>query len=242
MKNFLKENKNTLKIIIIVLLLLAIIPAFYFFSQNQEVVITKDEPEQTVTQEEEENSGAPEYDLFSSSKAISATSASAEKWAADSKLYDCTGIPTSVTIEDRTYTNIGAESGQYYKWLCTYYSKSEGATKIIVFENRRIFDNAEPVDIGEYADLNYDSIEYPTDVTRIVDSTEIYANAKTEGLNDENYVNMYLKDVGDYGFVWKLEERSQTDKDEYGIGLIQNTYLFDIYSGELITKSTEEIR
>jgi hypothetical protein len=52
---------------------------------------------------------------------------------------------------------------------------------------------------------------------------------------------MYLRDTVDYGFVWKVEERSRTEKDEYNRGKVVNTYIYDISSGELIEKLQEEV-
>jgi hypothetical protein len=47
---------------------------------------------------------------------------------------------------------------------------------------------------------------------------------------------MYLRDTNTYGFVWEIEERSRTQKDEYEIGILKNTYIYDIFSGELENK------
>jgi hypothetical protein len=87
----------------------------------------------------------------------------------------------------------------------------------------------------------YGDIDYPTDLASIIDSTVIYADVLENGLDETNYVNMYLEDSSDYGFIWKVEERSKTDMNEYDIGVIVNTYLYDIYTGDLIDIVQEEV-
>ena len=96
-------------------------------------------------------------------------------------------------------------------------------------------------DIGEYGSLMYDDVSYPTDLTSIVDSTTIYPKAIDEGMDDEaNYVNMYLGDTIDYGYVWRIEEHDKEEMDEYGIGVLINVYVFDL-SGNLKIVTQEEV-
>ena len=236
MKEFLKKYKKILIIILMILLLLAIGAVIYFFVFNQKE--ESNDSDQNITQQENttedtETSREPQYNEVSSSEAVEATYTSAKKWAEDVKLYDCSGLPTSVAYPDISYNFIGAESGKYYRWMCTYYSESEAAIKIFVYEEDIVNDESEPMDIGEDGSLIYGNVDYPTDLTGIVDSELVYASALEQGLNETNYVNMYLMDLSDYGFVWNVEERSKTELDEYSIGAIQNTYIFDIYTGEL---------
>jgi ABC-type uncharacterized transport system substrate-binding protein len=102
-------------------------------------------------------------------------------------------------------------------------------------------DDTEALDIGEYQGTMYNSIDYPTDLDNVVESTVIYADALENGLDEENYVNMYLGDSIDYGYVWKVEERSRTEKDEYDIGVLENTYIYDINTGDLDDITQEEV-
>jgi hypothetical protein len=247
MKEFINKYKKVLIIVLIVLLLGVSSLAVYFFIFNKGADDSaEDNYDQAIEQEDtvlEDNTTftPPDYVEVSSSEAIDATAVAAKEWASDAKLYNCTGLPTSVSFEETTYDYIGAEAGKYWRWDCTYYSKSKAETKIFIFDENGVDGNAEAIAIGEYEDSMYDAIDYPEDLGGIVDSTEVYATALEQGLNKENYVNMYLTDVGDYGFVWQLEERSKTEKDESDIGVLLNTYIFDIYTGELKDKVQEEV-
>jgi hypothetical protein len=250
MKEFINKYKKVLIIVLIVLLLVATGLAVYFLVikddnniDGNELVNNNDqaiEQEDTVP-EDSTVFTPPDYVEVSSSEAIDATAVAAKEWASDAKLYNCSGLPTSVSYEETTFDYIGTESGKYWRWNCTYYSKSKAETKIYIYDENGVDGNAEAVAIGEHGELMYDAIDYPEDLGGIVDSTEVYATALEQGLNKENYVNMYLTDVGDYGFVWQLEERSKTEKDESDIGVLLNTYIFDIYTGELKDKVQEEV-
>ncbi len=52
---------------------------------------------------------------------------------------------------------------------------------------------------------------------------------------------MYLMNTQTYGFVWRIEERSKSQRDEYDIGEIINVYIFDIYTGDLKDIFQEEV-
>ncbi len=248
MKDFFQKNKKLLIVVLVILFLLAIGAGVYFFILDQDLGFLRSNQESI--QEENDNEGSqsqedvppmPDYDERSSTEAIESTYVAAKKWTDDVVLYNCTGLPTTLEFPEITYEYIGVEEGKYYRWLCTYYSKKKAQTKIFGYLGAELDDFTEALDIGEFGYLLYDDINYPTDLSSIVDSVEVYSRAVQEGLKDENYINMYLGDVMDYGFVWKVEERSKTDKNEYEIGAIQNTYIFDIYTGELETKTPEEI-
>jgi hypothetical protein len=243
MKEFFKKNKKVLIIILITVLVIALGVGLYLFVFKDMIGGKEiDDSSDTQTTMENEETPMPEYTTESSSRIIEETYNVATDWAADVKLYDCSGIPTTFTYPDVTYEFVGADSGKYYNWNCTYYSPSKAQTKIFTYTDGKLKDSADPVDIGEYGYLIYDDVNYPSNLSDIVDSAEIYAKAVKEGLNDEaNYVNMYLKDISDYGFVWEIEERSRTQKDEYDIGLIVNTYIYDIFSGELVEILQEEV-
>jgi hypothetical protein len=255
MSEFFKKNKKVLIIILGVFLLLALGAGVYFFildgelsglpgtdKTNQEENMDDMGGDENVPEEIDESvTPMPDYDERSSKEAIDATYIAAKEWSEDVELYKCQGLPTSVQFPDITYEYIGAEGGKYYRWMCTYYSKDKAQTKIFAYVGGEFDESTEALDIGEFGDLLYDSIEYPTDIDGIVESTVVYANALENGLDEENYANIYLGDAGDYGYVWKIEERSKTEKDEYEIGVLQNIYIYDIYTGELVDKTQEEV-
>jgi hypothetical protein len=240
MKEFLNKHKKVLTILLVFLLLLGVSAIVYFF-----ILDTKPEelPEESeITETQEDVSPLPEFVMDSSTKAIEITYEQAKDWSDDVELYNCSGLPTSIQFEDVTYNSVGAEKGSYHRWMCTYYSPSKSATKVYVYVGGELEPDREAIDIGEFGEIMYDSIDYPSDLSSIVDSTEVYARALEEGLDDEvYYVNMYLSNVMDFGYVWEIEERNRTDLDEYEIGKIVNTYIFDIYTGELKEKTQEEV-
>lgn len=239
MRDFFKKKKY----ILLVLLLLVLLGVGYFVY----VYFFKD----TGAEDEKTSEGnvvqdvtpRPEYDMRGSSEAMIATYASAKDWASDSKLYSCSGITlSSVEYPDVIFYFLGAQQGSYANWTCTYYSKTLGMTRIYVYDEGIVDDSTEAMEIGEYGNLMYDAITYPTDLSAVVDSTDIYQAALDNGLDPiNNYANMYLSNSTEYGFVWKLHERSTTESDEYSNGLIVNSYVFDISTGELITKVQEEV-
>jgi hypothetical protein len=238
MKEFFNKYRRVLIILLLIVLLVGIGVVIYSFVLKEKVSTDTPDDKVATENEQEDVTPLPEFNLDSSTNAIELTYEQAKDWSDDVKLYNCTGLPTNIQFEDVSYSYVGAEGGNYNRWMCTYYSPSERATKVYVYVDGELEPDREAVDIGEYGDLLYDDIDYPTDLGSIVDSTEVYANAIQEGLDDETYyVNMYLSDFMEYGYVWKVEERSKTDLDEYGIGDIVNTYIFDIYTGELKEKN-----
>jgi hypothetical protein len=250
MKEFFEKNRKILTTILVVLLVVIVgVVLDYFVFKDKDTVDTKVDTEKVSESEssqpiveESEEAPLPEYTVESSSKVISQTYEAAKKWSSDVELYDCTGIPATFTYPDTTYEFVGADSGKYYNWNCTYYSPSKAQIKIFTYTDGKMRESAEAIDIEEYDLSMYSDVEYPVNLSDIVDSTEIYAKVVKEGLNNgSNYVSMYLKDTVDYGFVWKVEERSRTEKDEYNRGKVVNTYIYDISSGELIEKLQEEV-
>jgi len=230
MKDFINKNKKKILLIALILLLLSavIISYFLFFKQDSNVDDTPvDENKESVSNDV---SPKPEYTLTTSKDAISTTLQAAKEWASDVQLYDCSGLPiSSIEYPDITYYYLGAEGGEYSNWYCTYYSKSLAQTRIFMITNGELNDGTEAMDIGEFGYLTYDSIDYIDDLNAVVDSKDIYTTAKSKGLDDEkNYVNMYLFNSNTFGYIWKLEERSKDEKGEYDIGVIVNTYVFDI--------------
>lgn len=245
MKEFIKKYKKILIIILIILLLLGIGLGIYFifFKNIDNSAGNNNDTEIETEMEDQKVAELPDYDERSSSEAIIATYDSAKAWSSDVKLYNCTGMTTSsLEFPDITYYFVGAESGKYARWICTYYSKSLAMTNSYVYKEGSIIGGEEPFEIGEYGYMLYDGITYPTNLESIVDSTLVYTAAMENGMNDSvNYVNMYLFNSQDYGFVWKIDERSRNDKDEYGTGLLIKAYVFDMYTGALKTISTESI-
>lgn len=247
MKEFFKEKKTVILAIFALIILLATAAVVYFFVLDQDLrsigmgnEVAQEQGNEDETAEEEVTP-QPEYDLSPSSEAIDTTYIAAKEWADDAVLYNCSGLPTTVQFPDVTYEYMGAEGGEYYRWMCTYYSKGEEKTKIFAYIGGELQGDNEAVGIGEYGSVLYDSIDYPTDLGEVVDSATIYATAVENGLDDGNYVNVYLTNVRDYGFVWKIEERNRTEENENEIGVLENTYIFDIYTGKLEEITQEEI-
>ncbi|MCD4756004.1 hypothetical protein K8R20_00050 [bacterium] len=234
MKEFIKKHKKLLIILGISILIIGVGIGTYFVFFNEVDVVSDNGTtvEETIP---EELTPEPTYVLHSSKDAMLPTYTEAKTWSSDVKLYECSGLTiSSVVYPDVTYYFLGSDSGSYSKWFCTYYSKSKGQTSLYIYQEGVVNSDAQPVDIGGFGASMYDSVSYPTNFPNILDSTEIYANALEEGLDIEsNYVNMYLSDYDDYGYVWRVDERSRSQKDQSGTGILVNIYVFDIYTGSL---------
>jgi hypothetical protein len=243
MKEFFNKYKKPLIIILIILLLLGILLALYFLVFKDMISNTSQKDDTNISQEDETGvTPMPEYDERSGLEAILATYELAKEWSIDAQLYDCSGLTfSSVDMGDIVYEYIGADDGKYAQWLCTYYSDSKDQTRIYTYDEGVVEDDSEAMDTGEYGYLMYGNVDYPSDLESIVDSTEIYTKVVENGYDDANYLNMYVTNTSDYGFVWKVDERSKSEVDEYDTPLLVNTYVFDLYTGALKTISQEDI-
>lgn len=246
MKEFIQKNKKIILIVLIILFLLILGGGIYyfFFFKGNDSDNANDNTSEIVDETNNEVTPMPEYDERSSSEAITATYADASVWASDAKLYSCSALTTSsVQFPDITYYFLGADEGKYKQWICDYYSKSKGETLIYIYSEGEVTgDIVDAMEIGEYGSMTYDVITYPTDLGSIVDSTVVYTVAIENGMDMEsNFCNMYLADTQDYGFVWKVEEKSRTELDEYDMQKIMSSYVVDMYDGSLIIKTAESI-
>jgi len=243
MKEFFEKYKKIIIIVLIILLLLLIGLGIYFFVLKDNGTEESTTSDQSTEATEDTVTPMPEYDERSSSEAIEATYAEAKVWSSDAKLYDCSGLTlSSVVYPDITYTFLGVDGGKYRDWNCTYYSSSKGQTLMYIYDQGDIDGNTDDAfDTGEYGYLQYGDIQYPADPTSIVDSNDVYATAVENGLDgDTNYYNMYLGDTMDYGYVWRVEEKSRTEVDEDDIAVVLYTYIIDT-NGALIGKVEDSI-
>lgn len=237
-----KDFFNKYKKYILLFLLFVVVAGLAYWGYTKFIQDSQDVEDESITNTVEEVTPRPEYDERGSSEAILATYESAKVWASDAKLYDCSGLTlSSVQFPDVTYEYLGEDQGKYSQWICTYYSESLGMTRIYSYEEGFLDDTLDAMEIGEYGYLKYGDITYPTDLSSIVDSSDIYQTALDNDLNvTDNYVNMYLGDTSDYGYVWRLEERDKDNLDENDIAVIVNTYIFDL-NGDLVEKTAEEV-
>lgn len=240
MKEFIKKNKKILILLLIFLALILVGVLVYFFFLKDEN--TEESIDTTDSNQEQSETQEPQFTLTSSKDAFLDTYESAKTWSSDALLFDCSGLPiSSMEYPDVTYYFLGAEDGEYSKWFCTYYSKNLKQTRIYIYEEGEVDDGTDGMDIGEYGYLTYDSPKYIRDLSTVIDSKEVYSLAVENGMDDTvNYVNMYFFNSSAYGYVWKVEERDMEEKDEYGIGVLKNTYVFD-KGGELIQISQESV-
>jgi hypothetical protein len=249
MKEFFTQYKKIFIIILIIFLVAALGAAVYFFVLDKDETGVDNSNEDNTVQDTNQQdttdtdvSELPDYDERSSSEAVEGTVNAAKEWSSDAKLYKCQGVTTSAVFPDIVYDFVGAENGNYYRWNCTYYSASKEEIKIFGYVEGELESDTEAMDIGEYGYLLYGEVDYPSDPTTLVDSVDIYNAVVSEGLDEtNNYVNMYLGSTGAFGYVWKVDERSKTNQNEYDVGLIENVYIYDANTGELIDVLQEEV-
>ena len=141
MKEFFDKYKKIIIIVLIILLFFAVLTGVYFLFFKDSGLFHLGDNQNTVsedtstTDEAKEVTPLEDFDERSSNEAIVATSAEAKDWSSDAKLYDCTGMTSSsYEYSDVTYYYVGADAGKYAKWLCTYYSKTKGQTKIYSYD------------------------------------------------------------------------------------------------------------
>jgi hypothetical protein len=249
MKEFFNQYKKIFIIVLIIFLVAAIGAGIYFFVLDDRDADVDESNGDNIAQETTPQDSAnanvselPDYDERSSSEAIEATNSAAKEWSSDAKLYKCQGVTTSAVFPDIVYDFVGADNGNYYRWNCTYYSASKAEIKIFGYVEGELESDTQAMDIGEFGDLLYGDVDYPNDPTTLVDSGDIYTSVVSEGLDEtNNYVNMYLGDTGAFGYVWKVDERSKEDQNEYEVGIIQNVYIYNANTGQLIDVVQEEV-
>lgn len=226
-----KKKKLLIILLVIFVLLTATIGGYVLLKLNKSK--TEDNNESNVTEEniQDESKFIPyEFTYYSSTEGISKTNEAAVNWATDAKLYSCSGVTSStVKINDHTYEFVAGDKGDYREWFCEYYSPSKKETMIITYDGEVNINEA--IAIGEYSESLYNGVVYPT-VSKII-STEILFQG-VDLNRDDYYYNIYLVDLSKYGYVWKLEERSKTEKDNFDVGLTIKSYVFDPYTGEII--------
>lgn len=235
MKDFLTKYKKVVIIILILLLFIGLLVGTYVLFLKDSSLFNKDSADtSTEVVEEKTVTPRPEYELADSDVVLSTTSAIALDWASDSKLYSCAGLPlSSIQYPDVTYYWLGASEGKYSNWLCEYFSKTKNASLMFGYKDGEAqYDLDDTVDGGDYAYMVYNNMP-SVDIERVVKSSEIYDTLKDIVNEDDNYLKMYLADTVDYGFVWKVEESSMDDVNEYGINVLVHTYIVDLYTGAI---------
>jgi len=234
------KKKVSIIIVVIILLLFAAFAGYLLLKSESDVddlenkEITAQEASTNTTDKTEEESFIPhKFTYYSSTEGLVSTDTAAKTWASDAKLYSCSGITvSSYQIDDHIYEYVGNENGNYTSWLCDFYSQSKGATMIVIYKNGES-ELSEVVEIGQYSAGMYNNIDYPSDVSKIVATSSLYSVLEDQMDKSNYYYNMYLADTSDYGYVWKVEETSKTEMDEYNQNVVTRTFVFNPYTGEL---------
>lgn len=240
------KNKKLLIIIIaIILLLLLSGGAIYWFliRDNNVDNTSSNKPidDDNITQEFK----IPSYKAQDFSEIASQIEKDLKEWSKDYRIHSVTGM-TTYTMNGDEKVFYGTEGGKFSSWMIDVYSPSKQASVMYLWDDG-VGEIGEEMDIsedGKYIVDMYDNKEVFNDITSLVSTQSIVEEARKNGLDDTtNYIFIYLGESNtmDYGnqYVWKIDERSKTEEDEYSTGLFLNGYVVDAKTGKFISTAEE---
>lgn len=232
MLEILKGKKKLIIIVVVILLLLIIGFCIYWFLIKKDSESAKDlNTGNEITTEKQET--IPDYVANDLSEIYSTVLADLSSWASDFRIHAITAMTKSTEINgERVF--YGTESGKFSSWVFEVYSPSKKASVMYSYSNGKGDLGEEMLIDDEYILPSYNSREYFNDLGAIKPTQEVYDVAINSGLitGDINHIYMYLGDsktTNVYGsrYVWRIDERSNTQVGEYDIPLVTNTYYVD---------------
>jgi hypothetical protein len=125
-------------------------------------------------------------------------------------------------------------------WTCNVFSKEKKQVRIAIW-------NSGDVTLSTPVTMNNQYISAISkkpafnELEKAISSEKALAIAKEAGLNsDENDAYLFIGEstINQYGaqYVWYIEERSKTKKDEDGVFELISKYYIDAYEGKLLEK------
>jgi len=225
-----KENKKLFIILGIVLLLLIGGGSAYWF-------LIRDGAKDGGTNQGEEmvkdDRYVPDYEAKDIVDIAAEVETTLNEWSTDYRIEVITGV-TRYFVDDLGELYFGTEGGKFSSWTFEVFSPSKKSVVIYSYTNG-VGDLGDDIIVeNEYALMGDNERAYFNDLTALKPTQEVYEVAVENGLTvgDGNHIYMYLGDgetTQTYGsrYVWRIDERSNTQLDEYDIPLILNTYFID---------------
>ncbi|MBN1374075.1 hypothetical protein JW962_01955 [Candidatus Dojkabacteria bacterium] len=199
-------------------------------TENQEIQETED-PEKD---ESETITNIPEVTFLSSTEAYVKLLESAKAWAPDAQISMLQAVTESVE-QANSREFYGATAGKYNFWSANIYSASKAEISTVILKNN-VMEVQAGVSIYESLTAIYEDQPYITDISAFVSSETVYTTAKAAGLDNENNIyDIYLMyDKTTEKWVFRVDEKSKTELDEYDCPFSVKYYFVDAVSGNLI--------
>lgn len=225
-----KDSKLFLLIILIVVIGAGLAVFLVFFNKPAQETTTDNNATTT-----EEKVVLPSFTTANSKEAFAAIKAKIETWATDAKVETYSGLGSSLVSEDKV-TRYGAEKGAFQLWSATVYSPKKGAEVNVMYRNGEV-SMSEELKVDDFMKKVYQSKKLFDANPSVVDSDTIYNKAIEQGMDlNGNYHQMYLMFDKDGKLQWSVQVRSLSNVDAYGTGNVLNTYYFDAFKGDFVTK------
>jgi hypothetical protein len=160
-------------------------------------------------------------------------------WASDYRIVAITAT-TRYMEDDLGKQYFGTEGGKFSSWMFEVYSPSKSAVVMYAYTNE-VGDLGDDLELDEYAVLGYKDREYFNDLSTFKSTQEVFDAALANGLEmtEDKHIYMYLGQTGEDDIdagraVWRIDERSNTQLDEYDIPVILNRYYIDAKTLEVL--------
>ena len=202
------------------------------YKNSTKTLVEEDSAEKDLTKDSDivrEVSGS------TSAEAIKQTLNAGREWSNDVELFSCSGVPLDGNSRDSSELK-----PSMYTWSCMYYSSNLAKTRVYKYSRNEVVAQ-DPGDVLDCVKYIYQQVDYPDNYELILDSGEIYQKALENGLNMHSLVNFHLRNIPNYGYVWRV------DRNPRSINVLSNseplvkTYIFNIFNGDLIDTTEEEI-
>ncbi|MDY0097297.1 MAG: hypothetical protein RBS01_03045 [Candidatus Dojkabacteria bacterium] len=228
----LKGKKRLLIIFLIVILIPALFSVYWFVLRvptSSEVTPSGN----NLEEQEEEEVYIPSYESSDLADFSAQLLSAAKAWASDYRIHSITALTKSIEDGDERIF-FGTEGGKFSSWIIEIYSPSKKASIIYSYSNGNgDFDEEMPIDDKYVVDM-YNQKPYFNDLGNLKSTQEVYEVAVGKGLvtGETHHIYMYLgsgMETQIYGnrYVWRIDERSNTQFDEYGTSVVSNSFYID---------------
>ncbi len=226
----LKGKKRLFIIFLIVILIPALFSVYWFVLR---VPASSEVTPGENNLEEQEEVYIPSYEASDLADFSAQLLSTARAWASDYRIHSITAITKSIEDgEGRIF--FGTEGGKFSSWVFEIYSPSKKASVMYSYSNGSgSLDEDMPIDDKYVVDM-YNQKPYFNDLGNLKSTQEVYEVAVGKGLvtGETHHIYIYLgsgMETQTYGnrYVWRIDERSNTQFDEYGTSVVSNSFYID---------------